>query len=75
MKQLSTTTPDVYEEFESGYFVVKSTTARFNQIPVDKALEHVNKKDKTSGGLIGITRIELARDVWCLTYNGRSKLF
>ena len=74
MKQLSTTAPDVYNEFESGNFVIKSTTGRFNQIPVDQALEHVNKKGKTSGGLIGITRIESARDEWCLTYNGHSKL-
>ncbi|KAG8201226.1 hypothetical protein JTE90_019865 [Oedothorax gibbosus] len=67
MKQLFTAALDVYNEFESGNFVIKSTKTHSNQTTEDQALELVNKKGKTSGGLIGISRIEL-------TYNLRSKL-
>ncbi|KAK2554918.1 hypothetical protein P5673_023601 [Acropora cervicornis] len=50
------------------------TKNAFNQIADDQALEHVNKSGKVTGGLVGITRTESARDRWCLTYNERAKL-
>lgn len=74
MKLLPRTAPEVYQGFQSGDFVTKETRSAFNQIADDQALEHVNKSGKVSGGLVGITRTESARDRWCLTYNERAKL-
>jgi len=73
-KQLETTHPDVYQEFQEGNFVVKTSNNKFNQLSTDQALEHVNKVGKTAGGLIGITRSDNARDQWCLTFNEKSRL-
>ncbi len=50
------------------------TSSRFNQISDDQALEHVNRVGKISGGLVGITRTDSARDRWCLTYSERARL-
>ena len=74
MKQLPEAAPYVYNEFMQGNFVVKSSANSFNQIPVDQALEHVNKMGKVSGGLVGITRTDSARERWCLTYNDRTSI-
>ena len=74
MKNLEETHPDIYTEFVNGNFVVKKTNHRFNQISTDQALEHVNKICKVAGGLIGITRLESARERWCLTFNQRSDI-
>jgi hypothetical protein len=74
MRQLKTKAPCVYDEFQAGNFVVKSSSRRFNQISTDQALEHVNKIGKISGGLVGITRVDTARERWCLTYNVRARL-
>ena len=74
MKNLEETHPDIYTEFVNGNFVVKKTNHRFNQIFTDQALERVNKICKVAGGLIGITRLESARERWCLTFNQRSDI-
>ena len=47
---------------------------RDSHIPDDLALEHVNRSGKVTGGLVGITRTDSARDRWCITYNERAKL-
>lgn len=73
-KQLETTHPDVYKEFQEGNFVVKTSNNKFNQLSTDQALEHVNKVGKIAGGMIGITRSDDVRDEWCLTFNERSRL-
>ena len=57
MKLLPQTAPEVQQAFESG---AKETASTFNQIPDDQALEHVNKAGKVAGGLVGITRTDLA---------------
>ena len=74
MKMLQQTAPMVYHGFQDGDFVTKETTHQFNQIPDDQALEHVNKAGKVAGGLVGISRLDAARDRWCLTYNERAQL-
>ena len=60
MKMLQQTAPEVYQGFQEGDFVTKETTNQFNQIPDDQALEHVNRAGKVAGGLVGITRSDVA---------------
>ena len=45
-----------------------------NLVPTDQALEHINRRGKVAGGLVGITRNDSAMDRWCLTYNDRAAL-
>ena len=66
--------PDVFSEFSNGNFVVSQNKNKFSQISTDQALEHVNKIGKTAGGIIGISRIDSARDRWCLTFNHRARI-
>ena len=48
--------PEVYEEFLSGNWVVnKNQDTAFCAVGADNALEHLNRKMKVSGGLVGIT--------------------
>lgn len=74
MRQLEQTAPAVYQECILGNVVVKSTNNKFNQLPVDQALEHVNKIGKIAGGIVGITRTDMALAQWALTYNERSRI-
>lgn len=74
MKLLPKRAPEVHEGFLCGDFVTKETENSFNHIPDDLALEHVNRSGKVTGGLVGITRTDSARDRWCITYNERAKL-
>ena len=74
MNMLQQTAPVVYHGFQEGDFVTKETTRQFNQIPDDQALEHVNRAGKVARGLVGISRLDAARDRWCLTYNERAQL-
>ena len=74
MQQLPQTAPNVYQEFVSGNFVVKRHVGRFNQIPVDQATEWTNKICKVTGGIIGITRNDPARDKFCTTWSERSQI-
>ena len=39
-----------------GDFVVKTTRKTFNQISTVLVLEHINKVEKVTGGLLGITQ-------------------
>lgn len=56
MEVLLKSDPDVYEEFFSGNWVVnKNQDTAFCAVGADKALEHLNRKMKVSGGLVGIT--------------------
>ena len=74
IQNIEDTNPDVYAEFVQGNFVVKKTGHNFNKISTDQALEHVNRICKVAGGLIGITRLDGARERWCLTFNQRSDI-
>jgi hypothetical protein len=74
MLQLEHTAPRVYEEFMAGNFVVKESTGSFNQIATDQALEHINKRCKVAGGLVGISRIQSALNRWMITFSDRASL-
>ena len=74
MKLLEHTAPEVYQGFINGDFVVKETDNKYNQVPDDQAVEHVNRKAKDSGGLVGIIQAEDARTKWCLTCNDKAEL-
>ena len=74
MKQLEHTAPEVFEGFKSGDFTVKETNKRFNQVSNDQGLEHINKLGKVTGGLMGITHSDTARNCWGLTYIDRARL-
>ena len=74
MQQLPETAPEVHSEFMDGNFVVKESEGRFNQVSPDQALEHINKKCKSSGGLVGITRTESALNRWMLTCSDHARL-
>lgn len=74
MNQLVHTAPEVLAGFKEGDFGVKESTQKFNQIPDDQGLEHVNKMGKIAGGVIGITRSETALNRWGLTYIDRARI-
>jgi hypothetical protein len=74
MRHLETTAPSVHHQFTAGRFSIKRTNKKFCQIAVDQALEHINRVSKVSGGIIGITRRDDARDKWCLTYNEKARI-
>ena len=74
MKNIEQNHSDIFTEFVNGNFVVKKTGHGFNQISTDQVLEHVNRICKVAGGLIGIIRLESARERWCLTFNQRSDI-
>ncbi|CAG9760246.1 unnamed protein product [Ceutorhynchus assimilis] len=59
----------VKEKFESGQFVVKRLPGSFNKLSVDQALEHVNKRSKDTGGIVGLTKNSTRLDEWFLSFN------
>lgn len=62
MGSLKESSPEVYEEFVNGNWVVnKNSEAPFCAIGADTALENVNRSMKVTGGLIGITQNPSAR--------------
>jgi len=74
MKNLESTAPVVYREFMAGNFVVKMSKHFFNEVPADQATEWINKMCKATGGIIGITRKDTARDRFCITWSVRSQV-
>lgn len=74
MKSLQSTAPEVYEEFMAGNFVVKRSNNFFNEVPADQATEWINKICKASGGIIGLTRNDQARDRLCVTWSVRTEI-
>ena len=57
---MSVLPPEVLHEFQEGNFVVKRTDRRFNQVSADQSTEWLNDIGKTSGSLVGITRVASA---------------
>jgi hypothetical protein len=64
----------VKDEFLEGNFVIKQSSHRFNQVPIDQATEWVNRICKLSNGIIGITRNDTARDRFCATWSDRTQI-
>lgn len=69
MKQLPA---EVQAEFESGNWVVKGSSRRFNQVDPDQAQEWLNGTGKRGGGIVGITRTPSALFRWTLSYSLRA---
>ena len=74
MEQLEKTAPVIHKAFLEGGFVVKETLHSFNKVPFDLQLERMNKTGKVAGGLMGITRNEVAKNRGSLTYNERATI-
>ena len=72
MRSLERTAPEIHAEFMAGNFVIKRSRNLFNQVPPDQATEWINRMCKVSGGIIGITRSDQARDRFCATWAVRS---
>ena len=51
-----------FSNFAEGNFVVKRSSHRFNEVPVDQATEWQNRMCKLSSGIIGITCNDTAQD-------------
>ena len=71
MKGLEISHPELFEEFMEGNFVVQQKDGQFNQVPIDHATEWQKKICKISNGIVGITRNDTARDMFCITWAER----
>ena len=67
MEIVKETDPEIYQEFQNGNWVVnKNEKVTFCAVATDKALGHINRSMKVSGGLIGITLNPSARTKYFL---------
>ena len=53
--------------------MVKETAGSFNQIATAQALEHIDKKVKIAGGLVGITKVPSAMHWWIIAFSDRTR--
>lgn len=67
MQDLKVKHPEIWKDFEDGFFTVKSNRNPFSAIGVDHAQEHVNKIHKGEGGISGITTNPEAFLRYCLS--------
>lgn len=65
---------EILNEFQRGNFVVKRTSAKFNQVSPDQSQEWLNAVGKVGGGIVGITKTTSALSRWALSYNQRSDI-
>ena len=63
---------EVLEEFKTGNFVVKWSSANCKQVSPDQAQEWLNATGKKGRGVVGITKTASALSRWALSYNLRS---
>ena len=59
--------PDVFQEFQSGKFVVCMSSCTFPAMPIDQAHEQANAVIKGEGGAIGVTGDPSALRRWKVT--------
>ena len=74
MRSIPNTALSFHREFVLATFQVKRTKSQFCQIGIDQALVHINRVARVCGGIVSITRNQLARDRWCLTLNQKAAL-
>ena len=55
MYELQHTHPKIWENFQNGEFIFKTSQSPFTAIGVDQAQEHVNKIHKEKGGVCDLT--------------------
>ena len=64
-QQLHLTHPAIYHEFIKGHFSVKRARGNFNKLAPDQVIEQtINKEQKGSGGIIGISTSDGAVHRW-----------
>ena len=66
MNLLSSTHPDIHQEFTNGSFVVHKTEMVFSSIPLDYAHEQVNAQVKGESGAVGLTENPAALRRWMI---------
>ena len=66
MINLSSTHPEVYNEFKKGNFAVQKTSKAFSAMSVDQCHEQMNKDIKGDGGAVGLTENQQALERWLL---------
>ena len=66
MNLLSSTHPDIHQEFTNGSFVVHKTEKVFSSIALDHAHEQVNAQVKGEGGAVGLTENPAALRRWMI---------
>lgn len=70
MLMLPTQAPEVYEKFLEGRFAVKQSNTPFTSVGTDQRLEQtINKSQKSSGGIIGMTREKGYVAAWNMVYH------
>lgn len=74
LKSLQVTVSDVYKELQVVSFVIKRSCNFFNEVPPDQPTEWINKLCKSTGGIIGITQRDQARDRLCVRWAMRSQI-
>ena len=66
MNLLSSTHPDIHQEFTNGSFVVHKTEKVFSSIALDHVHEQVNAQVKGEGGAVGLTENPAALRRWMI---------
>ena len=70
MLKLEEELPDLYTEFINGKFVVQTSKGQFKAVSPDMKLEQtINRSQKSSGGIIGCTKIDSYVTEWELIYH------
>lgn len=70
MRKLPETSPDIYQMFLAGKFVVKRSSQPFSAVAPDMCLEQtINRSSKSSSGIIGNTRRKEYVGQWNLIYH------
>ena len=67
-QQLHLTHPAIYHKIIKYHFSVKRARGNFNKLPPDQVIEQtINKEQKGSGGIIGISTSDGAIEKWILS--------
>ena len=67
-QQLHLTHPAIYHKIIKDHFSVKRARGNFNKLPPDQVIEQtINKEQKGSGGIIGISTSDGAIEKWILS--------
>lgn len=70
MMSLADTAPEIYENFQKGYFTVKRKDVPFTSVATDQALEQtINRAQKSSSGIIGSTKKKQFVAAWELIFH------
>lgn len=76
MLNVAETHPDLFEEFQAGYFGIQRTNKPFSKQPIDLVLEQTINADaaRRLSGIIQFTNSISARQRWARSHNIRSTI-